>query len=202
MIHDDPKPTNTGAKAISFSKGSKVRPEVASALRRLHQNLGHPDAHDLARHLRLAGADQSVIDAAKGLRCMTCERNQRGGTAKPSAMPTILEFNQVVGVDAFSVVDSSGVRYEMLSAVDHGTGFHLVVELKGHTAQIRLSANCGPTPSGHQEPWLLTSRQDSRQGWRNMPSGLARRSDPRLDRIGNLALQNVTADFGKRSSRR
>ncbi|CAE7239464.1 RE2, partial [Symbiodinium sp. KB8] len=142
VIHDNPRPTTTGAKAISFSKGTKVRPEVASALRRLHQNLGHPDAHDLARHLRLAGADQSVIDAAKGLRCMTCERNQRGGTAKPSAMPTILEFNQVVGVDAFSVVDSSGTRYEMLSAVDHGTGFHLVAELKGHTAQIMEKTFC------------------------------------------------------------
>ena len=142
VIYDDPRPTTTGAKAISFSKGTKVRPEVASALRRLHQNLGHPDAHDLARHLRLAGADQSVIDAAKGLRCMTCERNQRGGTAKPSAMPTILEFNQVVGVDAFSVVDSTGTRYEMLSAVDHGTGFHLVAELKGHSAQIMEKTFC------------------------------------------------------------
>ncbi|CAE7833210.1 GIP [Symbiodinium necroappetens] len=70
VIHDDPKPTTTGAKAISFSKGSKV------------------------------------------------------------------------GVDAFSVVDSSGVRYEMLSAVDHGTGFHLVVELKGHTAQIMEKTFC------------------------------------------------------------
>ena len=33
----------------------------ALALKRLHQNLGHPSNVDLARHLKLAGAGQGII---------------------------------------------------------------------------------------------------------------------------------------------
>ena len=101
-----------GAKGITFK--DNVKPEVASALRRLRQNMAHPDAHELARHLRLAGADPSVISAAKSLSCDTCLRNRRGGHPRPSTLPTILSVNQVVGVDLFSVYDIHGGRRDIL----------------------------------------------------------------------------------------
>lgn len=47
----DPEPY--GAKAISF-KG-KVNPTIAAALRRVHQNLGHPPNRELIKHLRIGG---------------------------------------------------------------------------------------------------------------------------------------------------
>ena len=49
-----------------------VNKAVAQSLRRLHQNLGHPRREDLARHLRLAGAKNDVIQAAHSLKCATC----------------------------------------------------------------------------------------------------------------------------------
>ena len=55
------------ASAISFPGEPRVKPEVASALRRLHANLGHPSQHDLTRHLRLAEAGPEVIQASKRL---------------------------------------------------------------------------------------------------------------------------------------
>eukprot|EP00439_Symbiodinium_sp_Y106_P072985 s706_g13.t1 len=57
-----------GGEAITFEGASKITPEVRSSLKRLHQNLGHPSNTDLARHLRLAGADPSVVEATKKIR--------------------------------------------------------------------------------------------------------------------------------------
>ena len=63
---DIPQPSfsaASGAKGIHFGKG--VKPDVARLLRRLHQNLGHPAAEDLARHLRVSGASAEIVKAAK-----------------------------------------------------------------------------------------------------------------------------------------
>ena len=122
-----------GSTAIYFEDGGNIKPEVASSLKRLHQNLGHISATDMARHLRLAGAGSEVVAAAKKLRCQVCERCKRGSCPRPSAAPTLVDFNQIVGVDIFSVVDSQGTRHEMMSILDIGTGFHLAGILQGHS---------------------------------------------------------------------
>ena len=49
------KPLRIDGSGISFEEG--VPGHVQSALRRLHQNLGHPRGVDLVRHLRLAGCE-------------------------------------------------------------------------------------------------------------------------------------------------
>ena len=131
-----------GSQAISFPGENPVRPEIASALKRLHQNLGHPAESDLTRHLRLAGAGTEVINASKRLRCETCNRCNQGGIPRPASLPTALSFNMVVGVDAFTVVDSTGKKREMMSVYDHGTSYHLVGELKGHSTQAMEETFC------------------------------------------------------------
>ncbi|CAE7346231.1 GIP [Symbiodinium natans] len=124
-----------GASAISFRDEKNISSEVKTALRRLHQNLGHPDRDDLARHLRMAGAGPEVIQAVKRMSCQVCERNKRGLSAKPASFPTLLEFNQVVALDAFSSYDSTGTRYEFMMALDLGTGFGLASSLQGHSSE-------------------------------------------------------------------
>lgn len=52
--HETPLPV--GGDAISF-KG-KVNPTVASLLKRVHQNLGHPPNRELVRHLKIGGANE------------------------------------------------------------------------------------------------------------------------------------------------
>ena len=121
-----------GAKGITFKDG--VKPEVASALRRLHQNMGHPDPRELARHLRLAGADASVVAAAKSLSCDTCSRHRRAGHPRPASLPNILSFNQVVGADIFSIYDIHGGRHDILSVIDFSSTFHLCTVIEGHDA--------------------------------------------------------------------
>ena len=133
--HDDGRARHEhlGASAIHFEKN--VPKHVQSALTRLHQNLGHPKIVDLVRHLRFAGADESVIKACKGMRCDVCDRNQRTGSARPGVLPSLLDMNQVVSIDVFTVFDSERVRHEFLSVIDHATTFHLVCELNGHSGE-------------------------------------------------------------------
>ncbi|CAE7765879.1 RE2 [Symbiodinium sp. CCMP2592] len=135
-------PELEGAKAISFSVGSRIKKEVQSSLKRLHQNLGHPLNEDLARHLRIAGAGSEVVEAVKRMRCQVCERNKRAGSARPASLPTILDFNQIVAVDAFSAYDSNRRRHEFMMVTDFGTGFSLAGSLSGHSTQTMEADFC------------------------------------------------------------
>ena len=130
-----------GASAIGF-KGPPPRPEVASSLKRLHQNLGHPAISDLTRHLRLAGAGSEVIAAAKNMTCEVCRRAQHAKSPKPATLPTTTSFNDIIGVDAFTVYDCQGEKIEMFSVYDYGTSYHIVGELPGHSTAAMEQALC------------------------------------------------------------
>ena len=120
-----------GASAIRFD--GDVPKHVQTALTRLHQNLGHPKVIDMVRHLRYAGAEEAVLKACKLMRCDVCDRNQKTGSARPAVLPSLLDMNQVVSIDVFSVFDCNRARHEFLSVIDHATTFHLVAELEGHS---------------------------------------------------------------------
>ena len=113
-----------GARAIRFPPS--VPKIVASSLRRLHQNLGHPSTSDFVRHLRLAGAKREVLKAAKMLECQTCQRSQGPGTAKPAKVLSCLKFNEAIGADLFYCHDAEGKCHQFLSLVDFSSGYHVV----------------------------------------------------------------------------
>ncbi|CAE7037715.1 GIP [Symbiodinium sp. CCMP2592] len=116
-----------GAKSIRFP--TSVPKHIATSLRRLHQNLGHPSEADFVRHLRLAGASREVLKAARTLECQTCARTKATAIAKPAKIGSCLSFNEVVGVDllVFYVHDTEGHKHELLSIVDYSSAYHVVV---------------------------------------------------------------------------
>ncbi|CAE7948536.1 RE1 [Symbiodinium sp. KB8] len=129
-----------GAKAISFP--ASVPGKIASSLRRLHQNLGHPSPIDFSRHLRLAGASREVLKAAKGLECEVCKRAKAPGIAKPAKVAPCLRFNQMIGVDIFYVHDSGGDRHQLLSIVDYSSAYHVVVPVLRKDTSTLEKAYC------------------------------------------------------------
>ncbi|CAE7263747.1 GIP, partial [Symbiodinium natans] len=108
-----------GAEAITFEGDHKLAAEVRSSLKRLHQNMGHPSNSDLARHLRLAGADPVVVEACKKIKCQV-----------------------FVAVDAFTVYDCHGDKLELLMAIDIGTGYAIAGELQGHSGEAMEGTFC------------------------------------------------------------
>ena len=104
---DAPEPLGRGLQGHGLSTGciplaGNVPKVIQPALGRLHQNLGHPSNSDLTRHLRLAGADEAVIQGCKRLRCEVCSRSRGPAPPRPASLPTLLDFNQLVSVDVFS----------------------------------------------------------------------------------------------------
>ncbi|CAE7551345.1 GIP, partial [Symbiodinium necroappetens] len=126
-----------GAKAIRFPPSVPGR--IASSLRRLHQNLGHPSTIDFSRHLRLAGASREVLKAAKALECEVCKR---------AKVAPCLRFNQIIGVDLFYVHDTNGDRHQLLSMVDFSSSYHVVVPVARKDTLTLEKAYC--------EHWLNT----------------------------------------------
>ena len=121
------------ASGISFDES--VPQHVQSALRRLHQNLGHPRKEDLLRHLRLAGCEDHIIKAVKGMHCETCKTTQGPGIARGTTLPRLLDFNSCVGVDIFYVHDIRDKKHAFLSMVDWATTYHVVKHLEKETGE-------------------------------------------------------------------
>ena len=125
----DDQDFNRGASGIKVPE--HVSPATARALRRVHQNLGHPSNTDLARHLKLSGADQAMVEAAQGIRCETCERLKQPGTRRPAKVVRPLDFNQEVALDVLNLFDLSNNKVVALSMLDMATGYHLVKRISG-----------------------------------------------------------------------
>ncbi|CAE7541147.1 RE2 [Symbiodinium sp. CCMP2592] len=110
---DDKGDLPMGATGISFGKDTPRN--VATALRRLHQNLGHPRQEDLIRHLRLANAAPKI--------------------ARPSTIPPMADFNDTLGLALFFCHDTDDVKHAFLSVVDNGTTYHLAIKVDGQSAE-------------------------------------------------------------------
>ena len=121
------KAKSVGADAISF-KG-KVNPTVAAALKRIHQNLGHPCNRDLVKHLRLGGAPAAVLNAAQQMTCRTCERSSQAKLHKMSAPVTMLDFNEAVAADVLWVDTVETNNHPCLNLVDLASTYQVVVPL-------------------------------------------------------------------------
>ena len=121
------RPPRLDGSGITF--GENVAGHVKSALRRLHQNLGHPRQEDLLRHLRLAGCEPHILKAVKSMRCEICQSTKKPAISRPTTLPRLLDFNSCVGIDLFYVHDISDQRHTFLSMVDWATAYHVVAKM-------------------------------------------------------------------------
>ena len=126
---------NVDHKGSGITFDSSVSSAAQGALRRLHQNLGHPRKEDLLRHLRLAGCDAGILKAVKGMRCEVCESTQGPKVARPSTLPHLYNFNDCVGGDILYVHDVNDKKHTFLNIVDWGTTYQVVVRLPGTKAE-------------------------------------------------------------------
>ena len=135
------KPLRIDGSGITFDKG--VPGHVQSALKRLHQNLGHPRVPDLVRHLRLSGCEPSVLKAAKGMRCQVCESTRDPQVARPSSLPRMLSFGEVVTADILYAHDCDDKRHVFLSLVEQPTTWSSSSRIPAARKSSRPSTHIG-----------------------------------------------------------
>lgn len=125
---DPEEPAEYGANAVSF-KG-RVNPTVASLLKRVHQNLGHPPNKELVKHLRIGGAPPAVVQAAEQLKCRTCEKSSKAKVQKISSPVVYLDFNEAIAADILWVDTIDAKNKPCLNIVDLASTYQVVVPLR------------------------------------------------------------------------
>eukprot|EP00435_Cladocopium_sp_Y103_P027437 s224_g6.t1 len=116
-----PKITPKSGPAFQ-SLGSSERAD----LRRLHNNLGHPDPQKFVKFLTERGAKPEVIAGAKDMCCDTCvETQSRPKTSQPGKIHEDLDFNDLVGADGAYWTNSSGKTFHFMHFIDESTLSHV-----------------------------------------------------------------------------
>ena len=118
-----------GAEGITLP--DHVPRNVAKALKRLHQNLGHPSNPDLARHIRLAGGQEQAVKAALQIKCQTCSRHTKPQISRPGRLVRSLDFGQEVGMDIFNLYAVEKEKLVVMSILDLASGYHVVRKIHG-----------------------------------------------------------------------
>ena len=100
--------------------------EQRADLKRLHQNLGHPDPARLQRLLTDQGANPAVIAGALDMQCDVClETLRKPKLSHPSTIHGDLDFNDVVGADGVYWKSKLGQTYHFMHFIDESTLFHV-----------------------------------------------------------------------------
>ena len=95
-------------------------------LRRLHNNLGHPDVEKMVKFLTERGAQSEVIQAARDMVCDTCvESQERRKRSQPSRIHEALDFNDVVGADGAYWTNKKGKTFHFMHFIDEATLYHV-----------------------------------------------------------------------------
>lgn len=136
ILRDDE--SERGASGIKF-KGA-VSSKIAGALRRLHQNLGHPSNRELVRHLRLAGADTEMVRVAGTLQCSTCARCTKPQPHRVAKPPALLDFNDAVALDIIFIDTAQTQAHLALNMVDVASSYQVVMPLPKRKAETVAEA--------------------------------------------------------------
>ena len=156
MLASMPLPGTPKDEAARISSWLKIPLRVRSAIRRLHRQFGHCPSTTLIQILKTGRADPAYVEAAKLMKCDSCEAVRRPKSLHPVALPKPYVFTHEVGVDCLEVADCLGKKYTLLNIVDQGTCYHTL-------AMVRVG---GGTPSAAT---CFRTFNDSFVQWAGLP---------------------------------
>ena len=131
---------------VYFEGVSRQAPyRVRQALAHLHVALGHPSLDRLQRMLLVSGANNVVLQAAKGLRCQICEAVRPPGAEPKVSGERVTRFGDKVLADSFYVWDINNQRFNVTHMIDSLTEYHIGV--------VSTQANADATADLLQSRW-------------------------------------------------
>ena len=102
--------------------------QIQLSIKKLHNNLGHPDQRNLLRVLKNAGASPQAIDLASKFKCEICQQRQRPTPCLPSSIHSIVDFNHRVGLDVKQLPGwNPNQKVKCLNIVDWASSFQVMV---------------------------------------------------------------------------
>ena len=118
----------------------KLTREQQSMLRKIHNNLGHPTAERLARHLKESKAHEHLVEGAADFVCPSCAERHPPQKTTPGQLKDPKDFNERILLDGFDWCSKRGIQIYVFHILDDATRFHLGQRITRDTqASIRTT---------------------------------------------------------------
>ena len=129
-----------GEKFLALSR------EEQQWIKKIHKNLGHPNAHKLIIALKGQECESRILDAIPDFHCSVCHEMSQPKRARPASMPEDREFNDCIGCDIIVWTNKLGKQFSCLHFIDAATNFHQAVQVHQTDAQSLFE--------GFRQAWL------------------------------------------------
>ena len=104
--------------------------KIDQALRKLHNNLGHPSSKDLMRILKHSNASQQALERVQYLQCQVCSNQQRPAAPLPANTSRTCQFNEKLGLDVKYLPGwNPGQKVACVNLVDYASSFQMMVPI-------------------------------------------------------------------------
>ena len=124
-VHVDVPAWTPLSASVSGPNFQKLSSNQQSMIKKIHNNLGHPTAERLARHLKESKAHSHLVDAAAEYVCPSCAERHTPQKTTPGQLKDPKEFNERIHIDGFDWKSKSGTSIYVLHVLDDATRFHL-----------------------------------------------------------------------------
>ena len=109
-------------------------------IRKIHQNLGHPDHRVLQLALRRYGWNEKDVSAVTDFSCPVCHEHQLPKAARPGKLSDPRDFNDLVSFDGAEWTDPHGKQYTFFHFIDTATNYHVAIPYQQRTTEGLIEA--------------------------------------------------------------
>lgn len=153
--HDKPMDSSSGFEAPDMEsqpEGHSVRcrhlgPKFLALdqhdqnmIKKIHQDLGHPDNRDLQLALKRYGWSDRTAAACTDFVCSTCMEQQLPKIARPGKLSQPRDFNDQISFDGAEWRDPKGEVYSFYHFIDSATNYHVAIPYQQRTTQDLIDA--------------------------------------------------------------
>eukprot|EP00435_Cladocopium_sp_Y103_P016115 s3079_g4.t1 len=113
---------------------------LQNQVKKIHQNLGHPDVRTLQLALKRYGWPEDQVRCCQDFVCPVCFEQQQPKIARPAQLKQPRDFNDHVSFDAAEWEDQKGKKYGFYHFIDTATNFHVAVPYYQQTTEGLIDA--------------------------------------------------------------
>ena len=118
----------------------KLKPHLQAQIKKIPQNLGHPDSRVLQLALKRYGWSEEDIRGCADFVCPICLESQGPKIARPGRLQDPKDFNDQVSFDGAEWTDDNGKTYRFYHFIDAATNFHVAIPYHQGTSEGLIEA--------------------------------------------------------------
>ena len=113
---------------------------LQNQVKKIHQNLGHPDVRTLQLALKRYGWPEHQVRNCQDFVCPICVEQQQPKVARPAQLRQPRDFNDHVSFDAAEWEDRQGRKFGFYHFIDSATNFHVAIPYHQQTTESLIAA--------------------------------------------------------------